>query len=268
MSTNHLLRHHAPISEHSWAELDDEAGEQLRANLGARRLVDFSGPHGWPYSAIDLGRVEKVGSSDDTIRARRRLVLPVVELRTDFSISREELLDGDRGAADLDLDPLDDAAWEMAVAENRAVFHGWAEAGITGITQASPHDPIPRVDDFDDYPSSVARAVTTLRKSGVEGPYAIAVGPEDYTSLLETTEDGYPIADHIRKILGGPIVWAPGVEGAVVLSTRGGDYEFHSGQDISVGFHHHDAESVHLYLEQSFGFRTNEPDAGIAIAAS
>lgn len=269
MSSNHLLRQHAPISDHSWSELDAEAADRLRSHLGARRLVDFAGPKGWEFSSIDLGRVEKVQAGDDaTSSVQRRLVLPVIEVRHDFSISRAELLNGDRGAPDIDLDPLEVAAWQLAVTENRAVFHGWAEAGITGITDASSYDPIARPDDFDDYPSAVAAAVTTLRRGGVDGPYAIALGVEDWTSLMETTEDGYPIADHVKKILGGPIVWAPGIDGAVVLSARGGDFEFHCGQDISVGYHHHDADSVHLYLEESFGFRVIEPDAGVAITGA
>ena len=55
--------------------------------------------------------------------------------------------------------------------------------------------------------------------------------------MLETTEHGgYPLLDHLRKILGGPLVWAPGVDGAVVVSLRGGDFLFESGEDVSVGY--------------------------------
>ena len=43
--------------------------------------------------------------------------------------------------------------------------------------------------------------------------------------VVETAEHGgYPLLDHLRKILDGPIVWAPGVDGAVVLSLRGDDF--------------------------------------------
>ena len=47
-------------------------------------------------------------------------------------------------------------------------------------------------------------------------------------------------------------MWAPGVRGAVVVSLRGGDFLFESGQDLSIGYDHHDADLVHLYLEESF----------------
>ena len=58
--SNHLLREHAPISDSNWKLLDDEARERLGVLLAARKLVDFSGPHGWEYSATNLGRVESV----------------------------------------------------------------------------------------------------------------------------------------------------------------------------------------------------------------
>jgi uncharacterized linocin/CFP29 family protein len=266
---DHLLRGHAPISDAGWALLDGEAKQRLVAALGARKLVDFAGPFGWAHSSTNLGRTEPIPNTPvDGVKARRRLVLPIAEVRAEFMVSRAELLDYDRGAADSDLDDLNEAAMLMARTENIAVFHGWQAAGITGITEASPHAVVPRVTDFNDYPRRVAKAVEVLLTSGVSGPYGLAVGPTDYTAIIETAEHGgYPLFDHLRKILGGPIVWAPGVRGGVVLSLRGGDFLFESGEDLSVGYDFHDAERVHLYLEQTFSFRVATPEAAIALAA-
>ena len=106
----------------------------------------------------------------------------------------------------------------MAVAENVAVFHGWQDA-ITGIAEASPHDPMPLGDVADGYPRPVAGAVERLLHNGISGPYALALGGEQYQRVVETAEHGgYPLLEHLRKILEGPIVWAPGVQGAIVLS--------------------------------------------------
>jgi uncharacterized linocin/CFP29 family protein len=76
------------------------------------------------------------------------------------------------------------------------------------------------------------------------------------------------LAEHLSRILEGPIVWAPGVRGAVVMSLRGGDFLFESGQDLSVGYDHHDADNVHLYLEQSFSFRVATPEAAIQLRSA
>jgi uncharacterized linocin/CFP29 family protein len=265
--SGHLLRSHAPISEAAWKLIDDEAKDRLTPGLAARRLVDFAGPKGWEHSATAVGRVaDEEISPLDHVEGRLRRVLPLVELRARFTVSRSELAAGDRGALDVDFDHLDAAAQRMVVAENTAVFHGWSEAGIDGVARVSTHDPIPCGDAIEKYPNFVARAVETLLRHGVAGPYGLALGREEYTRVIETAEHGgHLLFDHLRKILGGPIVWAPGVDGGVVLSLRGGDFLFDSGQDIAVGYESHDGDSVTLYLEESFSFRVVSPEAAVVI---
>jgi uncharacterized linocin/CFP29 family protein len=265
---NHLLRSHAPITDIAWSRLDDEGRERLVPALAVRKLVDFSGPLGWDHSSTNLGRVSEIKAPGPDLQARQRRLLPLAELRAPFAISRGELSDADRGATDLDLSSLDDAARRIAVAENIAVFHGWPDAGIVGITAAATYEPISLGKDYASYPGHVAKAVEVLLEAGVSGPYGLALGPQEYTGVVETTEHGgLVVFDHLRQILGGPIVWAPGVEGAVVLSLRGGDFLFESGEDVSLGYSHHDADNVHLYLEESFSFRVATPEAAVALAS-
>jgi uncharacterized linocin/CFP29 family protein len=264
---SHLLRSHAPVTEAAWAAVDEEARRQLTGALAARKLVDFEGPRGWEHSATNLGRTRAVdGPAPEGLEAAQRQVLPLVELRARFVLSKEELLNADRGAEDVDFTALDEAARRLARAENVAVLHGWPGAGVTGVAGASPHGPVPLGGDYTAYPATVARAVEVLRSAGVAGPYGLALGPEGYTGVVETTEHGgLVVFDHLRQILEGPIVWAPGVEGAVVLSLRGGDFLFDCGQDLSVGYDHHDADALHLYLEETFSFRVASPEAAVAL---
>jgi uncharacterized linocin/CFP29 family protein len=265
---SHLLRSFAPIPAEGWELLDAEAKEQLTATLAARKLVDFGGPHGWAHSATSLGRTTALTAAPvEGVGARIRNVLPLVELRTKFSVGRDELANAERGALDLDLTDLDEAARRVAVAENTAVVHGWEQAGIVGIAQASPHPPVDREPEIDNYPRRVARAVELLHRQGIEGPYGLALSPAEYTSVIETTEHGgYLLFDHLRKILDGPIVWAPGVQGAIVLTLRGGDFLFESGQDLSIGYDHHDAAALHLYFQESFSFRVVTPEAAVVLS--
>ncbi len=265
---SHLLREHAPITEGTWSLIDDEARERLRPALAARKLVDFDGPRGWEHSATNLGRTRTLADAPvDGVEAEQRRVLAVVELRAPFTLARSELRDADRGADDVDLGPLDEAARRIATAENRAVFHGWEAAGITGIAEAANHDAITLGDDCARYPAHVARAVEALLHVGIDGPYGLALGPEAYTRVLETGEyGGYPLLDHLRKIVDGPLVWAPGVDGAVVVSQGGGHFLFEAGEDLSIGYERHDADVVELYLVESFTFRVATPEAAVALA--
>jgi len=179
------------------------------------------------------------------------------------------LQDAERGATDVDYGDLDRAAYDAALIENRAIFHGWPEAGITGITESSAHPSMTLGQDLNAYPLVIAKATDVLRQAGIEGPYALAIGPHGYTRIVETIEHGgYLLQQHLSKILGGDIVWAPGLDGALVVSTRGDDFVLDVGQDFSVGYARHDAELVTLYLEESFSFRVNEPDAAVVLTDS
>ena len=150
----------------------------------------------------------------------------LIELRSYFDLSREEMDTVERGAKDPELQPLIDAASRIAYAEDTAIFHGYSAGGIQGIDQASSHPTLPIPDDYQEYPHSIAEATRLLRLAGVDGPYAIALGPRYYTGLTQATGDGgYPVLNVVRKLVDGPLVWAPAVNGAVVLSIRGGDFE-------------------------------------------
>jgi uncharacterized linocin/CFP29 family protein len=265
--TDHLRREFAPISDAAWEQINNEATRTLTHFLAARAMVEFSGPKGWAHSSEAVGRVRAADSSPgEGVSAGIRESQPLVELRTPFELSISELERVDRGAEDPNLDGLIDAARRAATAEDTLVFDGYAPAGITGIGPASPHEPLTIPDNYNHYPRAVARAVAALRREGVGGPYAIALGPRCYTGVIETTEHGgYPLLEHIKLILGGPVVWAPAVDGAVVISMRGGDYEIVCGQDLSIGYRAHSGDTVELYVEESVTLLINDPRAAVAL---
>jgi uncharacterized linocin/CFP29 family protein len=263
---NDLFRELAPISTVAWKEIDDEARRTLKVLLAARRLVDFNGPLGWSKSAISTLRVNKLSPPlQEGVTSRLRVVQPLVELRTPFEISREDLDSIGRGAKDANLDSVRNAARSAAVAEDRAVFQGYQAAGITGIFEASAAQRLTIPEKFEDYPDVVAEAVHRLRSAGVDGPYGIALGPRCYTGLTGSTLRGVPVIDHVRELLNGPIVWAPAADGAVVVSLRGGDFELSVGQDFSIGYLDHTSTSVLLYLQESVTFRVLSPEAAVPL---
>jgi uncharacterized linocin/CFP29 family protein len=263
---NHLFRELAPVSAAAWSEIEAEAKRSLSHFLAARKLVDFTGPLGWEAACLATGRTEPLDLDGTAgVELRRRRSLSLVELRVPFSLDRDELDRIEAGATDADLAAVVDAARTAADAEDKLVF-----AGVPGSSPGlvnGPHDPIPLSDDYTRYPQAVALAVATLKDAGVAGPYAIALGPRCYRGVIETTEHGgYPLLMHLQTILGGPVVWAPAVDGAVVISQRGGDVELVIGQDFSIGYRDHDATTVNLYLEETAAVRVASPEAAIRLA--
>ena len=203
----------APLTGNEWKAVDDEAKQTLKMNLAARRLVDFSGPHGWQTSSINLGRVDKTdGELRAGVEARRRRVQTLIELRAPFELSRKELDIIARGGRDLDLRPVTEAARSIAIAENQAVFNGFDAGHITGILDATQESALHLTDDYVRYPEVVAEALGKLRNLGIAGPYGIALGPRCYIGLTETTTGGgYRVYDHVKRLLNGPVVWTPGI---------------------------------------------------------
>jgi len=153
------------------------------------------------------------------------------------------------------------------MAEDRAVFDGYAAASITGIRNSSSHSALALPPDATSYPDLVSGALETLRLAGVGGPFALVLSAQAYTAVSETSDHGYPVRQHLAKVVDGPIVWAPAIEGAFVVSTRGGDFELYLGQDLSIGYLSHDIETVTLYFEEAFTFLTHTPEAVVPINA-
>src|SRR5918995_5964078 len=163
---NHLHRELAPVNEAAWGEIEVEARRSLRHFLTARKLVDFSGPHGWDHSALGLGRVAPAADGPaEGVESRIRLVQPLTELRTPLTLERAEIDAVERGAPDADWDPVVDAARRAALAEDQLVFGGFATGGVRGIVETTPHDPVQIDTQYDRYPTYVARAVETLKRA-------------------------------------------------------------------------------------------------------
>ncbi len=265
---NNLHRKLAPISEQAWAQIEQEASRTLKRHLAARRVVDVEGPKGCEFSAVGTGHLLPIASPTDGVQSAQREVKAVVELRVLFALSREAIDSVERGANDPDLQPLKDAARKLAFAEDGAVFEGYEAAGIQGIAQGTTNASMTLPSDIDGYPRVVAQAVSSLRDAGVNGPYTLLLGEEAYTAVSGATDEGYPVLKDIRNLVDGEIIWAPAIKGGVVLTTRGGDFELHIVQDISIGYLSHSDTAVHLYLQETFTFLQLTGEAAVVLTSA
>lgn len=147
------------------------------------------------------------------------------------------------------------------------IFDGYADAAISGIRPESSNPAIALPADVADYPKAVARAVSQLRLAGVNGPYALVLGTEAFTAATGGSEDGYPIAKHLERLVDAEVIWSEGLTGGLVVTTRGGDFDLYLGQDISIGYSSHDAETVTLYLLETLTFQMQTAEASVVLTA-
>jgi uncharacterized linocin/CFP29 family protein len=263
---NNLHRELAPISNAAWAEIEEETTRTLKRYLAGRRIVDVPSPGGMALPGVGTGHLKSIPAPAEGILARQREVKPLVELRVPFELSRQAIDDVERGSDDSDWQPAKEAAKKLAVAEDQAIFNGYHEANIQGIRESisNPIEALPA--DVRDYPDAVAHALSQLRLVGVNGPYSVVLGADEYTALAETRDHGYPVLEHVKRIVDGNLIWAPAIEGAFVLTSRGGDFELNIGQDVSIGYLSHTDSSVQLYLQESFVFRVFTSEAGVVLS--
>ena len=263
---NNLHRELAPISDAAWAQIEEETARTLKRYLAGRRVVDVRGPAGTGLSAVGTGHLQTIAAPGDGMLARQREVKALVELRVPFELDRQAIDDVERGADDSDWQPAKDAARLIAFAEDRAIFDGYAAAGIGGIRQGTSNPVMTLPAEVRDYPEAVAQALSQLRLVGVNGPYSVLLGADAYTALAETSDHGYPVLEHVQRLVKDEIIWAPAIAGAFVLTTRGGDFALHIGQDVSIGYDSHTDNAVRLYLQETFTFLFLTSEAAVALA--
>jgi uncharacterized linocin/CFP29 family protein len=102
----------------------------------------------------------------------------------------------------------------------------------------------------------------------VDGPYSVLLSAAAYIAVSETSDHGYPVLEHIRRLVSGDIVWAPALSGAVALTTRGGDFSLHLGQEASVGYLSHTGTEVELYLQETMTFLMLTGEAAVSLPAA
>jgi uncharacterized linocin/CFP29 family protein len=186
-------------------------------------------------------------------------------LRVPFELTRDAIDDVERGAEDSDWQPAKDAAQQLAYAEDRAIFDGYKAANIVGIREGSSNPKLSLPADLSDYPAVIAKALEQLRLAGVDGPYSVLLGADAYTAVSEASDQGYPVLAHLKRLVNTEIIWAPAIDGGSVLSTRGGDFDLHIGQDLSIGYLSHTDQVVRLYLQETLTFLMLTSEASVAV---
>jgi uncharacterized linocin/CFP29 family protein len=265
---NNLHRELAPISDAAWAQIEEEAKRTLKRYLAGRRVVDVPSSGGIALPGVATGHLLPIKPPAEGIIANQREIKPLVELRVPFELTRQAIDDVERGSDDSDWQPAKDAAKTIAFAEDRAIFDGYGEAAIQGIREGTSNPVKPLPTDVRDYPDAVSQALSQLRLVGVNGPYSVLLGADEYTELAEVRDHGYPVLEHVKRIVDGNIVWAPAIAGAFVLTTRGGDFELNLGQDVSIGYLSHTDSAVRLYLQETFTFRVLTSEASVVLSPS
>jgi len=259
-----LRRNAAPLSQKAWQEIDNIALAMFKQTVVARRIVDFDGPRGWNHVATQLGTFKAATTPKIAGKVKYSVpdVMLLTELRADFSISWADIDIFERVGPTLESKAIEEAARDIALAEDALVLYG--SAGTPGLL--SPKEtPRVKMSDWSQPGRLVAdllSAVEQLDTLAVKGPYEAVLSPHHYYSYLRQTGEGgvYPAAKQLGIVI-AKVYSSPAVEGAALFSTRGGDFMITVGGDFTVGYRAHDDKSIHLFAVETIAAQVLTPEA-------
>jgi len=263
-----LRREGSPLTERVWEAIDEAAVRAAKQELAARRIADFEGPKGWAHVAEPLGTTQPGTTAKSGAQVAVPDVMLLSEIRKDFALPWTTIDAFERGARVLDTQPVEDAAREVALAEDGLAFHGGP--GATGFLAGAKAQSV-RLGDWSN-PSQVAAdllaAVSKLDAAGVAGPYASVLDPSRYYAYLRATAERRlsTEADRMEGLFRG-IFRSSVIRGGGVFSLRGGDFLLVVGGDLSIGYRYHDAAVVHLFCVETVGAHLLTPQAVCALDA-
>jgi len=258
-----LKRNLSPITDKAWQEIDETAAEILKNYLSARKFVDVGGPKGWDFSAVTVGRIKTEKGEKNNVNYGIKEVKPLIESRIEFDLDIWELDNIERGAKDIDLEPLEEAAKKIALFEENAIYKGFKKANINGLLN-NVEEKVKMSKNPEKVMDGISKAVSILRDESVDGPYNLVVNPDLWQQIVKFTK-GYPVKRQIDNLIEGKIIYSPAIENALLVSTRGGDFELTLGHDFSIGYQKQTNKKVTLFITESFTYRTIDPMAAIKL---
>ncbi|MGW8314183.1 MAG: family 1 encapsulin nanocompartment shell protein [Bacteroidales bacterium] len=258
---NILKKTLAPITEKAWEEIELQSERIIQEFLTGRKIADVNGPHGIGLGAISTGRLLiPSNQSKQGINFGIREVIPIVEVRKPFSLDLWEIDNASRNAEDLDLSALEKAARQIASFEDEALYYGFDNNIAKGLVHANDVKPVEVKVNTTDFLQALSEQVNSLQMSGVEGPYTLVL-PDKVWAKLVADSTAYPLPLLLKGVTGGNLIVHHHNKDIFLVSERGGDFELHLGQDISLGYEGYDTKKVKLFFTESFAYQIHGPEA-------
>jgi len=253
-----LKRELAPLSSKAWDEINKRAKDVLKSYLSARKVLNVNGPLGWNYTFVPEGRLLDTGENK-TVKAMNYSAKPLTEARVEFFIDRWELDNLERGSKDPDLSPLEKAAKELALFEEKTIYNGNETLGIKGLKDYSKNNTVDVGKDFSDIMKAITDASLILRKNYENPPFALIAGNK-FIERLNSSVHSYQLKKWLDGFIGSSTIFNHVMDDALLIPLKSDDLELTVGGDYSIGYQSHDDKKVRLFICESFTFRVLNPD--------
>lgn len=264
-----MIRGRNPIglSDALLARIEDAVFRRARSMMTARRFLDFEGPLGAGVESLQVGPVHDAELGDTGAKVSARRAIPIPTVYAAFELPKREV----EGALDpgipLDTSPAEDAAEQVALAEEHVVYYGVGELSLEGVIR---HTAVQRV-PLGDWSAAggaigdVIAAADKLDAARVNSPFALVLAPALYNQLFRKYEGSDVLAlDHIRRLASAGIYKSHVLDRTGVLISRDLG-PLVCAQDVQVGFLEVRESTLRFVISSAVVVRIDDPSAACVL---
>lgn len=260
-----LNQSNIPFGNGVWSVIESEISEYLSKRLTLRSTVDFKDQYSFETDAIATKNLKQV-SSTDGLEVSTREPIRMLEVKKSFVVPTQVIEDIKRDKEDFDNSILTKAVNSFAAVENDTILNGNKKANIEGILTNVENKLSAK--NTKEILACVAKSLGIFNENFVDGSFKLIISSGTLAKLYTESFDGMSLKSKIDEILGANAIVINqdiGDDKALILSQRGGDFEFYSGLDVSLGFEKDTDKGVELFLLQTFAFRNISPEAAVVV---
>lgn len=260
--------HPRGLSDAILTKIEEAILDKAKAVMTARRFLDFEGPLGAGIESLQVGPVHDRGVRGTRARISARRAIPIPTLYSTFELPRREIEGAIHPGVPLDTGPAEDAAEEVALAEEHLLYYGEKELGVDGIADHPniQHVPLSDWSTPGGAIGDVIAAADELDRQKKHGPFALALAPTLYNQLFRKYEGSDVLAlDHLRRLAAGGIFKSHVLEDSgVLVSPDLGPLV--CAQDLLVSFLEVRPSTVRFSVTSAVIVRLDDPAAACLLA--
>ena len=260
---NILMRNDGPLTPEQWQLIDATVGEVVNRIVIGRRILDLYGPLG--FGAYTVPLYTYGGKEGEPVRAKIARQLTMNTLMKDFIITAKDLELMNAGQP-FDTAPIAATATQMALAEDKLIFHGDAGEGVEGLLNITGRQVLP-LSDWDEEGQAladVASATAKLISEGFYPPYFIAMHPLLHAKLQRVYgKRGILEIELLEKQATGGIFSSPSIakDKVLIIAAQAQYVDLAVGLDIATGFVETTNLEHHFRILETLALRVKQTSA-------
>ncbi|ACN98568.1 linocin_M18 bacteriocin protein [Sulfurihydrogenibium azorense Az-Fu1] len=270
-----LKREEAPLTAADWERLDKIVIETVKKNLVGRRFIELSGPYDAGVQFVPQDTIESgnngacglFGESDcGVVKVKERKFLPIPIIYKDFKIHWRDIETAKKLGVPVDFSVAAVAASDVALAEDKLIFHGDKETGFEGLLNVKGRN-ICKIKDWSkegEAFSNILEAVVKLNESGFYSNFALVLNPKDYASLHRLYgNSGVLEIEHIKKLFDVGVFTTPVVpqNKAVLVATGIENMDIFVSQDVITAYVNYESMDHYFRVFEIVALRIKRPES-------